>query len=915
MSDKKVPEDNLLVRLSGLFFRNWHYTLMIWLLLLASGSFVYARVIQREGFPAIQFPLSVISGTYFVDDIERVDEEVVRPLHEELSAIEEVDGISTSSGSNFFSAQVGFNSGVNPADGSNAIQAIVDSSTTLPAEANFNIITIDPAAFLNEYDMLLSVYSRGDSAPIERLEEVASFVADELAKDPVIIEAAPQLLTDTGLNPSTGESETRQTKFNQIGLREDGGDLTFSPAITVGIDRDKEKLDVIELSEYMRDKLQELDLSRFSGPGTSYEAVIGADFAESIETQISSLQSNLVTGLIAVAIVSLLLITWRASIITGLFMITVMVTTVLVLYLVGYTLNTITLFALVLSLGLFVDDATIVVEAIEANKKKKLLAKEVVHTAIGRIGAASFAGTFTTVLVFLPLAFLSGVLGEFIRLMPITIIIALITSLILSLTVIPLLSRFFLLRNDSKGWFSRINPVAKIETKLSRGVGELPRLLKTRPRLGKFTAGFMVLLSVGFLVGSGIFANKLSLNIFPATKDSDQIGFSVRYPEGFSLKQAESVADELNQLVADELADDVVRVTYGSFSQPNARTADALIELVPFNTREMKSPEMIERLQSRIDESIDDSISVRVLQFDAGPPVSEFPLTVQVIDEDVDRAIRLAQEVKSYIQDVAIERPNGTTATITETQPLSQRSINRVDGKRTLNVRGAYDADDVSALLPATEEFISDKFTPEYLRDNGYPEDALGFDFGQETENADSFASLAWAFPLALLFMYILLSMQFRSFLQPILIFMAIPFTFFGVTMGLYLTDNPLSFFVQVGLIGLIGIAVNNTILLTDYANQERRAGLDKIDAISNAATKRFRPLITTTLTTIVALLPLALSDPFWEALAFTVIFGLASSTILVVLSFPYYYLAAEWLRILPGRMVRRLRSSKKSKK
>ena len=199
--------------------------------------------------------------------------------------------------------------------------------------------------------------------------------------------------------------------------------------------------------------------------------------------------------------------------------------------------------------------------------------------------------------------------------------------------------------------------------------------------------------------------------------------------------------------------------------------------------------------------------------------------------------------------------------------------------------------------LFSAEDYVKDKFTPEYLTENGYSEDALGFDFGQASDDAESFASLAWAFPLALLLMYTLLTVQFKSFLQPLLIFIAIPFTFFGVFGGLYLTDNALSFFVQVGLIGLIGIAVNNTILLTDYANQERRAGKDAVEAISNATKKRFRPLVATTLTTIVALLPLALSDPFWEALAFTIIFGLASSTFLVVLSFPYYYLAAEKIR------------------
>jgi multidrug efflux pump subunit AcrB len=103
----------------------------------------------------------------------------------------------------------------------------------------------------------------------------------------------------------------------------------------------------------------------------------------------------------------------------------------------------------------------------------------------------------------------------------------------------------------------------------------------------------------------------------------------------------------------------------------------------------------------------------------------------------------------------------------------------------------------------------------------------------------------------------------------------------------------------MVGFFALIGIAVNNTILLTDYANQLRRAGDGRIDAMAGAVKASFSPLITTSLTSVEALLPLALTDPFWESLSYTLIFGLLSSTFLVVITFPYVYLAGEILRII----------------
>ena len=141
-----------------------------------------------------------------------------------------------------------------------------------------------------------------------------------------------------------------------------------------------------------------------------------------------------------------------------------------------------------------------------------------------------------------------------------------------------------------------------------------------------------------------------------------------------------------------------------------------------------------------------------------------------------------------------------------------------------------------------------------------------------------------------------------------LLIFLAIPFSFFGVFTLLSATDNPLSFLVTVGFIALIGVAVNNTILLVDAANRARRSGATAGEAIQEAVTRRFRPLIATTLTTVVGLLPLALSDPFWESLGFTLIGGLVSSTFLVLLAFPAFYLGLEAVRTPVRNAVRRRR-------
>ncbi len=904
-------KDNPLVTLSAFVYKRWKITLMLWVFLLGFGALTYTSLIKREGFPPIQFPLSVVNGTYFVDDKDKVDTDLAQPLYNQLKDIPEVNDVTTTAGANFLTAVVEFDSEVHSAVANQIVADAIKEATDnglFPEQAQLQSMAIDPAGFLNEFDMLLSVYSTDESTPVSDIEAAAEYVLAEFVAEDSISNGEVKSLLETAQTPD-GSQETRQTSFNIIGLK-DGAELQFSKAVTIGIDRDSEKVDIIELSELAKEKIEQLDLSGF---GDSFRVVIGADFAESIKTQISSLQSNLTTGLLAVALVSFLLITWRASIITGLYMVTVIAVSIVVLYLIGYTLNTITLFALVLSLGLFVDDATIVVESIDAGRRKKQSKVEIIKTAIRQIGSASFAGTFTTVLVFLPLAFIGGILGEFIRLMPITIIISLITSLVLSLTVIPVLAKFLLLRSDKVSLITRLNPLTKLEAWLGEKAGNLPRLLKTKTKSSKMIAFALFSLSILFLMVSGSYLQKLSFNIFPPTKDSDQIGFQINYPNGYTIADAESVARDINDSVREVVGENAEKVLYGSFQQPNNRSADAIVQLTSFRERDIKSPEIMSLLQENIDDRVPDGVSVRVLQYDAGPPVEEYPLSIQIREEDFEKAVTLAQAVQTHIDDARLERLNGTEFNIIDTKLDIVRSVTRVNGSRTLTVSGAFDDTDVSAMLQASKEYVEQKFDNEYLENHGYSDEVLGFDFGQESENADSFASLAYAFPVALLLMYILLALQFRSFLQPILIFVAIPFTLFGVFAGLYYTDNALSFFAVVGLVGLIGIAVNNTILLTSYANQEKRAGESTIDAISNAVQKRFRPLVATTLTTVVALLPLALSDPFWEGLAFTIIFGLVSSTILVILSFPYYYLGAEWLRMRVSKGTRAARKKAKT--
>ena len=213
-----------------------------------------------------------------------------------------------------------------------------------------------------------------------------------------------------------------------------------------------------------------------------------------------------------------------------------------------------------------------------------------------------------------------------------------------------------------------------------------------------------------------------------------------------------------------------------------------------------------------------------------------------------------------------------------------------------------FNADDTTTLITLAQNAVKSEFSAKKLAHYGLKSSNLVFDLGTQEDFQQSFKAMLFAFPILLVAIYILMAFQFRSMLQPLLIFMAIPFSLFGITAGLWLTHNAFSFFTALGFFALLGLSIKNTILLTDYANQARRAGSNPVEAVAISLQERFRPLIATSITAIVSLIPLYLSNPFWEGLTVTLMFGLLSSTFLVVMVFPYYYLGAEYLRLRISR-------------
>ena len=203
---------------------------------------------------------------------------------------------------------------------------------------------------------------------------------------------------------------------------------------------------------------------------------------------------------------------------------------------------------------------------------------------------------------------------------------------------------------------------------------------------------------------------------------------------------------------------------------------------------------------------------------------------------------------------------------------------------------------------------MKDYYTKDKLEEMNLGDKSMEYDLGMETEMMESFNSAVVGIFIALIVMYALLILQFNSFTKPLLVFLGIPFSFILLFPGLKFLDISMSFFVIIGITALTGILANNIIMLLDFARiRQIEENKNPREAIVGAIKRRFRPLCATSIITISGLLPLALNDPFWAPLAYTIILGLLACTTMVILVLPLYFVILENFRLFVKGKIKRI--------
>ena len=896
---------SLAQRLSLGAYKRPRTTALVWLVILLFGVASYSVLLKREGFPTINTPFAIAQGTYLVNDASKVNRDVATPLSQFLAKQPSVKTVQISSFANFYTAQIGFKDNVNSKQESAVITEKLNQQKLLPAQATASVKAFEFGLTQRGDNLVISFYDKSGSVTTSDLAAHARQAATYLQKQHLSLVRSVSVFDPftEAKNPLTGEIVSNQQSFDSYGVREDNHN-NFYHSVVIGI-KSVAGADQLQLDKQVRSAV--VGLNNQLG-NRSLQATVSASSAPRIKSQISELQTSLLEGLVVVLIVGSLIIAWRASVITVISMFTVIAATNGLLYIFGYSLNTITLFGLILGLSLIVDDTIIMVEALDSQRRLQSDPNVVVKTAAGKVSAAMIAATSTSVLSFAPLLFVGGILGSFIRAIPITIISALIISLVVALLFIPFFAHFFLLGKKQLGRHADAEHLVTYEASIARFISRPMLWAKGSSRKLLLVGVIALIIGGGFIGGAGLIFKKVTFNIFPPSKDDNQISTVVRFKPNTSITQAESITKDANKILTSTVGSNFAQASY--YGQANVQSATLTVDLTDYKARTVASPQIVKQLNDHYAHF--NQAKVEAMSLGAGPPPASF--TVQIrSDKNRESALKLANSIASYLRrEAVLKRPNGTIAKLKSVDIGNSSIYLQKDAQQYVTIEVSYVDTDTTTLVNLTKTAVQQHYSDQQVGDYNLGHNAVSFDSGQEQQNQDSFKTLAIAFPVLLGVIYLVLAFQFRSFLQPLLIFLAIPFSLFGITLGLYLTKNPFSFFAALGFFALIGLSLKNTILLTDYANQARRAGMGTVDAAHEALAQRFRPLVATSLTAVVSLIPLALSSPFWEGLSVVLIFGLLSSTFLVITVFPYYYLGSEYLRQHTSRRYWRARRARR---
>ena len=717
-----------------------------------------------------------------------------------------------------------------------------------------------------------------------------------------------------------------------------------------------------------------------------------SDTSQFIRQAVRNVRNAALWGsLFAVLILMLFLRNLRSTLVVSIAIPISVIGTFALMYFSGFTLNTITFGGLALGVGMLVDNAIVVIENIFRHRQGGLTRGEAARRGTSEVSTAITASTLTTIVVFLPVVFTTGVSGAMFQQLAWVVSFALFTSLLVALTLIPLLSSR-LIRVEEPSETSWAYPIVHTAT---RALDALDRSYADGLRWALRHRASVILGTILLFGGSVALIPMIGVELQPQT-DEGEIQINLTLPEGSRLDAADIIARRVEGIVAEQIPEAsrvltevgggggfggfrgavngvTVQVTLVSLAERGRSTQEIVNSILPTLTG---MPGVLARARSS------QSMTTRIASRVAGGSNGGERLSVDIRGYDLQAAVSVGQELRrimentSGISDASVNRGSGrpearvridrtraavmgmsvfdiaatlgtsvggTVATqfrqggdeypilvrfreqdrqtsgdvlaipmLTpggDVVPLrSVASLDRAEGPTSIQRKDQERTITVSANLDGTRDLgsvVTELQQSVRTLDLGSD---LAIAFGGEwQEQQESFNSTVLSIVLAIVLVYLVMAAQFESFKYPMLIMFAIPLSVIGVSLMLFLTDTTMNVQAGIGLIMLVGIVVNNAIVLVDYVLQLiREHEFALVDALVTAGRRRLRPILMTTLTTVLGLAPMALGigegGELQAPMGRVIIGGLTSSMLITLFLVPVLFHTLESFSWRPAR-------------
>lgn len=707
----------------------------------------------------------------------------------------------------------------------------------------------------------------------------------------------------------------------------------------------------IDLNKRALEALESLE--SIMPPDTVYNVLL--DTSIDINRSISNVSSTAVQGLILATIVLYLFLkNMRATLLVSAALPVAVIFTFAFLALNGTSLNLISLMGLSIGVGMLTDNSVVVVDNIYRHMTElKSPVMEASDNATTEVAMSVIASALTTMVVFIPILFIPGIAREIFRDLAYSIIFSNLAAIIVSLTLIPMLaSRFLTNKADITKEGKIFGTVKSKYLKLISwavnnrwktigitifvfvfSIGIVPKFLKMEfmPKQDQGRYSIVAELGKGLdLEKSKAIAKEIENIVIndPNTQSYFTIvqkdSFSINVDIGKKDTRDTSVFDIITKLrpIVEKIPD--TRTNLSEDFAMGSQQRDVQFDIVGSNLNEIKEVgakvlEEIKKYPGAVDvkSTLDPgNIEARVVldrdkikSYGINPSVIAQTLSYSVLGgdrgdtvtvktgvEEIDVIVRLPKDKRNDInalKNLNIKIDSGKFIKLSDVADIvmaeGSSEINKTDRIYSVTVS----ANDGGVGMKA----IQDKLVEAYKSTN--PPKSVDYRWGGNSENlSDATSQLGFALGISIFLIYALLAAQFENFVLPVIIIGSIPLALVGIVWGLLLTGQPVDIMVMIGVILLAGVVVNNAIVLIDFIKMTRERGSERQEAVIESCRTRLRPILMTTMTTVLGMLPLSLGigegSEIYRGMAITVMFGLTFSTLLTLVVIPILYTLIE---------------------